>query len=98
MGMKRKAIKNKHDATETTSSGGENMSIEDEWPLNPLQDAQCNGTIKNFVYLFDNSSIKLVREPDVTVAAEDKLEGATMVPPPHKQDYIEGGQAAVQDW
>lgn len=52
-------------------SSGENACHEDERPMSSLQEAQCSGTNKDFVHLSVDSSIELVREPDVAATAED---------------------------
>lgn len=80
MGIKTKATKRKQTVTETTSSGDENIKYGDEWPASPLQEAQCSGSAKDFIYISNEPSIKLVWESNAKVVVDDELDGATLIP------------------
>lgn len=85
----------KRHSTETTSSGGEDTSREEERPLSLLQEAQYSGTAKDFIHLSDESYIELVKKSNAADVVGNELEGVTVVP--HKKDPTEGGRTIIQD-
>lgn len=65
-----------------TSSGGDTNGR--ERPLSPLQEAQYIGTGKEFIHLYEESTIELVWGNDTGVAALDELDylfGVTYIHP-----------------